>query len=72
MKKPDKNCNCIKETEERIRAELGAVLVQWEHSGRKSSELRVVPLRKDGQRSRVSRYLHVNWRYCPLCGKEIV
>jgi len=30
MRNPGQNCNCIKETEERIRAELGAVLVQWE------------------------------------------
>jgi len=64
-------CNCIKETEERICKELGAASVQWEHFGQMRSELKVVPFRKDGKRSRVPRYISVDWRFCPLCGKEI-
>jgi len=64
-------CNCIKEAEERIKNEQGAALVQWEHSGHMGSQVRVVPYRKDGKRSRVPKYITVNWRYCPLCGEKI-
>ena len=46
-------CDCIRETEERIKNEQEAALVQWEHNGHMGSHIRVVPFRKDGQRSRV-------------------
>lgn len=64
-------CNCIKEAEERIKCQQGAALVQWEHFGSQRSSLRIVPFRKDGEPYKISRYISVNWRYCPLCGRAI-
>lgn len=64
-------CNCIKEAEERIQRERGAALVQWDNFASYKSIVRIVPFRKDGERSKVSQYISVKWIYCPLCGKRI-
>jgi len=64
-------CNCIEETEKRIKREHRAALAQWEHFGNMRSQVRIVPLRKDGKPYRNSRYISVYWKFCPLCGREI-
>lgn len=63
-------CNCIRQTEEKIQTREQAASVQWEHSGTMSSQLRLVPFRRDGKRSKVPQYISVKWRYCPLCGQK--
>lgn len=64
-------CNCIKQVEEKITRKEGAAQVEWEHSGRQCSQVRIVPFRIDGKRSKVPKYASVDWRYCPLCGVAI-
>jgi len=64
-------CDCIKEAEKSIKDEMNAADVWWEHSRHQGSQVRIIPYRKDGERSKASRYTTVNWRYCPLCGEEI-
>jgi hypothetical protein len=63
-------CDCIKKAEEEIKQQEAAALVQWEHFGTMSSQVRIVPLRKDGKASKVPKYISVDWKYCPLCGQK--
>ncbi len=71
VKEAKKMCTCIKDAEQCIKDEIGADEVQFEHFGHQSSEVRITPFRKDGQRSKNRRYTRVNWRFCPLCGEDI-
>jgi len=64
-------CNCAKEIEERVRTETDATFAQMEHFGATWSAIRIIPRRKDGSESKVSRYVTVPWRYCPFCGKSV-
>jgi hypothetical protein len=64
-------CNCIKEIEAKLKHELGAYDVMFEHFGHQGSEVRIRPYRKDGKVSKCNQYETVNWRFCPFCGEKL-
>lgn len=65
------NCNCIKQKEEDTRIRFGAVVASFEHNGGQCSEVCYRPYTAEGKASKHNRYTHIDWAYCPFCGKKI-
>lgn len=63
------NCDCVKRIESEIKTRENAVFAQCEHFGQPASEFSWRPLRQDGEVSKHRKYEHVDWQYCPFCGK---
>ncbi len=62
-------CNCIQLVEDKVREEKGTDLVGMLHRG--WSEVAYTPLTRAGFLSRRSRYVRVNWEFCPFCGEKL-
>ncbi len=64
-------CDCIKWHEERLKRQLNAHRVQFDHFGHQGTGVRYTPYRLDGQPYKPNRFLYVDWKFCPFCGVSI-
>ena len=64
-------CNCIEKMIEDTKIRYGAAGASFEHSGVQCSEVSYRPYTADGRVSKHNRYKHIDWEYCPFCGKKI-
>ncbi len=50
-----------------MKVRLNVHFVHFSHQ--EYSEISVKPYRADGTPAKHNRYTHVNWKFCPFCGK---
>ena len=64
-------CNCIKNIVEDTKIRYGAAGASFEHFAAQCSEVSYRPYTAGGRVSKHNRYTHIDWVYCPFCGKKI-
>jgi len=64
-------CKCIKQIEVKVKNDKDAIFSRMEHFGATASVVRIIPRRKDGSESKISRYIFIDWKFCPFCGELI-